>query len=60
MKQALKQVAKPSEVSMIALDMDDLDMEIKDLRLQKLNLHTGGFKSPMKTLDFEKTIRRSD
>jgi hypothetical protein len=31
------------EWSVIALEMDELDLEIKDLRLQKIALHTNGF-----------------
>ena len=40
--------------------MDELDMEIKDLRLQKIALHTNGFNQSTKKLEFYASKRRGD
>jgi len=48
------------EWSVIALELDELDMEIKDLRLQKITLHTNGFNESTKKLDFYTSKRNGD
>jgi len=40
------------ESANVALELDDFDLEIKDLRLQKLALHTKGFRQTTKKLEF--------
>jgi len=46
--------------SIVALELDDLDMEIKDLRLQKIALTTNGFNQSTKKLEFYATERKGD
>ena len=46
--------------SVIAMEMDDLDMEIKDLRLQKIALTTSGINQSTKNLEFYATERKDD